>query len=112
MSDGRHCPACGKDIGLWPVVAAPLPNLVRCPHCRTRLKYRGTAWLFVVVIFVALIVAVGAYAVAQRLIGEPDLLTAATAVIILVVAWVPIEVFLAAYLRRTKVLTRAGDGRQ
>jgi hypothetical protein len=112
MTDGRHCPACGKDIGLWPVVAAPLPNLVRCPHCRTRLKYRDTLWLFVVVIFVALILAVGAFAVAQLLIGEPILLTAATAVVILVVAWVPIEVFVAAYLRRSKVLTRTGDGRR
>jgi hypothetical protein len=37
MSDGKHCPQCGEDIGYWAVAAGLFG--IRCPHCRTRLRY-------------------------------------------------------------------------
>jgi hypothetical protein len=37
MSDGRHCPECGEDIGYWAVAAGLFG--IKCPHCRTRLRY-------------------------------------------------------------------------
>ena len=37
--DGKHCPACGKDIGFMSVAMAPLPHLVKCRHCKTKLRY-------------------------------------------------------------------------
>jgi len=63
VADGKHCPACGRDIGLWPVFTAGLPNRIWCPHCSARLSYRGIAGV-VVVLLVALAgtVAVGWYA--------------------------------------------------
>lgn len=45
MSDGKHCPICGKDIGLWVVLLAAWPTRVRCPHCKARLSYGGSVLL-------------------------------------------------------------------
>jgi uncharacterized protein (DUF983 family) len=39
--DGKHCPVCGEDIGLWPVMSAMYPTRIWCPHCRSRLGYQG-----------------------------------------------------------------------
>jgi len=39
MRDGKHCPECEKDIGVWPVLSAGLPSRVHCPHCHARLTY-------------------------------------------------------------------------
>jgi hypothetical protein len=39
--DGKHCPICLIDIGVFAVVKAPLPDRVRCPHCHARLTYLG-----------------------------------------------------------------------
>jgi hypothetical protein len=45
MDAGKHCPACKLDIGVWPIIKGGLISLsgnrIRCPHCRTRLKYVG-----------------------------------------------------------------------
>ena len=51
--DGRHCPSCRKDIGIWPVFTAGLPDWIRCPHCRCRLRYENATGV-VVLLFAAL----------------------------------------------------------
>ncbi|MBX9581454.1 MAG: hypothetical protein K2X87_14230 [Gemmataceae bacterium] len=61
MGDGQHCPACGRDIGVWPVFTAGLPNRVRCPHCSARLGYHDIGWVVVVLLLVLAGVLVGAY---------------------------------------------------
>jgi DNA-directed RNA polymerase subunit RPC12/RpoP len=50
MGDGKHCPACGKEIGVWPVFSAAMPSWIRCPHCKSRLRYRKTAGVFAIVL--------------------------------------------------------------
>lgn len=50
MGDGKHCPGCGKDIGVWPVLSAALPNWVRCPHCKSRLRYRRAGGVIAIVL--------------------------------------------------------------
>jgi hypothetical protein len=52
MADGKHCPACGRDIGYRSVILATSPMHVRCPNCGASLAYAGS-WR---VIFVCLIV--------------------------------------------------------
>jgi hypothetical protein len=45
MATGNECPACGRNIGIWAVFRAPLPNRVFCPHCGERLRYGDTVLL-------------------------------------------------------------------
>jgi hypothetical protein len=109
MTDGKHCPACGKDVGVWPIASAMLPNLIRCPHCRTRLAYRGVGRLLVGLVVLGLALAVGLMLFVAWLPVIHPALRLATFVALLLVAWVPVEVAVAVYLRRHKVLTRADE---
>jgi DNA-directed RNA polymerase subunit RPC12/RpoP len=38
--DGKHCPHCGSDIGVLAI--AMNYSKIRCPYCRSQLKYEGT----------------------------------------------------------------------
>jgi hypothetical protein len=74
MPDGKHCPACGKDVGYWAVARGLFG--IRCPHCRTwllhRLDSRMSAILTVAVIadvLVALVPGFFAAALAYPLVG-------------------------------------------
>ena len=42
MAGDNNCPKCDRDIGIWAVFKATLPNRIFCPHCGTRLEYGGT----------------------------------------------------------------------
>ncbi len=45
MSDhGKNCPNCGKDIGVFTSVKAPLPNMIKCPTCKSKIGYKGNYW--------------------------------------------------------------------
>ena len=111
MTDGKHCPACGKDVGIWPIASALLPNLIRCPHCRTRLVYRDTGRLLVGLVVLGLALVTGIILLIPWLLPDthPAVRLAAFVAILLVV-WIPVELWAAAYLRRNKVLSRAGRG--
>jgi hypothetical protein len=109
MANGKICPACGKDIGVWAIVAAGLPSRIRCPHCRTLLRYDGTYALmalpFAIVILSALIVHEVAVDVG---IPRPGLFV----IVQVLLTWVPVEFLLALYLRdhRTLHLVNRGPG--
>ena len=106
--DGKHCPKCGKDIGVWPVMLAGLPNRIRCPNCRTRLVYRNTLAEFLVLLFIVLPLCVlASFAVVQFLnpYGTNQFDQAVAFLVLLLVAWVPVELVAAIYLRANKVLT-------
>ena len=101
MANGKVCPACGKDIGVWAIFAAGVPTRIRCPHCRTLLRYDGTFALialpFAIVILAALIVHEVAVDVG---VASPGLFI----VIQVLVTWVPVEILLALYLRDHRTL--------
>ncbi len=108
MSDGKHCPACGADIGTWPVVKAPLPNRIQCPNCKARLAYAGMGPVYLLLLLAFAGLFGVAYFVAS---GFGSYLRVIVLVVIIVVGWVPIEFFVAKYLRSYKVLEQrvAGD---
>jgi DNA-directed RNA polymerase subunit RPC12/RpoP len=101
MANGKACPACGKDIGVWAIFAAGVPSRIRCPHCRSRLRYDGAvaviALPFAVVVLAALVVHEAAVDVG---IARPELFAA----VLLLVTWVPVELLLALYLRDHRTL--------
>ena len=41
---GKNCPACMKDIGLWPIVRAGWPTRIKCPNCKSILRYNTKTW--------------------------------------------------------------------
>ena len=68
MASDNDCPRCGKDIGIWAVFKATLPNRIFCPHCGARLEYGGT-WNLIAFAIVATVALVVAAAVAYTLAG-------------------------------------------
>ena len=101
MANGKLCPACGKDIGLWAVVLAGLPNRIRCPHCRSLLRYDGMLTImalpFVIVILAALIMHEVAVDVG---IPRPGLFL----IVMVLLTWFPVELLIALYLRDHRTL--------
>lgn len=97
MPHGNDCPACARDIGIWALFKAPLPNRIRCPHCRERLWYRdagGLIAVFAVLLAVLVAAALGA-AYASGIEGSPI----AAAVAVLLIGFVPFEVSYVLLLR-------------
>jgi hypothetical protein len=103
------CPACGKDIGVWAIVAARLPSRIRCPHCRTLLRYDGMLTImalpFVIVILAALIVHEVAVDIGMAL---PGLFL----FVMVLLTWFPVEFLLALYLRDHRTLHLASTPRR
>jgi hypothetical protein len=101
MANGKICPACGKDIGIRAIVVAGLPSRIRCPHCRTLLRYDGALALmalpFAIVIGAALIIHEVAVDVGM---ASPGLIV----VVLVLATWVPVELLLALYLRDHRTL--------
>ncbi len=108
MADGKHCPNCGDDIGVWAVFSAALPNWVKCPHCGARLAYRPVAGLVVGLSVVALGLLAGMWWVGLRFgpVFSLPWITAYTAGSL--AAWLPVEAVVVWYVRRYKTLSRAG----
>ena len=105
-AEGTNCPACGKDIGLWAVMKLGWPNLgLKCPHCRTRLKYQPagfgflalSAAVYVPLAFVVLLMVRPSFA-EQRSIGF------VVWIILCFILWQPFELFIAHRLRNTAKL--------
>lgn len=107
MRDGKHCPACGVDIGVRPVWFAPLPNLIRCPRCKARLSYEGIVAAVVVLVLLAVAVTAAAIFVTSPIEGNQRLLAFAA---VALGVWVPVELAGALYLRANKTLVcRSGQ---
>lgn len=45
-AEGKNCPCCGKDIGVWVIVKAPWPGKMKCKHCGSAFTYekKGGQW--------------------------------------------------------------------
>lgn len=99
MGDGKHCPACDRDIGIWPVFSAGLPNRIRCPHCPARLRYHETGWVVVVLLFVLAGVIAGAALAVEQIPGLEPRTRPVAVVGLMLGAWVVVELAVVHYLR-------------
>ncbi len=111
MADGKHCPGCGKDIGIWPVFSATLPSRVFCPHCRVRLRYRETLVLFAAYMAVLAVTGAAAWYVSYVLLSAGILVRSLTFLVALVVLFTPLELVACLYLRSSKELEPAESRR-
>jgi DNA-directed RNA polymerase subunit RPC12/RpoP len=111
MSDGKHCPACGKDIGVLAVLLAGMPTRIRCPHCKARLTYGSSVLLVLgVMTLVALATVASCYAV-SRYFGARYSFTDpvkfyGVAIGLVLGLWIPIELAFTVYMRRRGVLRK------
>lgn len=71
MSDSRHCPECGNNIGILAVFKAPLPNRIRCPHCGQRLQHTPIRGLVAVALVLMAVGAAGVVALHHHLNAGP-----------------------------------------
>ncbi len=99
MSDGKHCPQCNEDIGLWPIVSAGLPTRIRCPWCRASLAYRKVLGVNATLAMVLVVILTGSYGLFA---GRPS--AGPTWALIALVAWVPVEILVAWFLRNRRQL--------
>lgn len=109
MGDGKHCPNCGRDIGVRSIVLATLPTQIRCPHCGARLAYHNT--LPVVVVQAALIVGLtaGCYYLTRAVLSSQGLWRSGGLTAALIAAWglfwaLVVESGAAFFLRRNRTL--------
>jgi uncharacterized protein (DUF983 family) len=107
MADGKHCPACGTDIGIWPVFSAGLPNLIRCPRCKVRLGYQGIGAVLAVLLLVLGAVLAVAYVVAGSFQSNYRFFAF---LVIVLGAWIPVELVVVFYLRTNKTLESRSGG--
>ncbi|MDF3031866.1 MAG: hypothetical protein K0R03_2424 [Moraxellaceae bacterium] len=109
--DGKHCPACGKDIGLLAVIRAPLPNIgMRCPHCRAALKYEPG---FYSVAALAALAYLGLlFVVVPKLMNyfADPYLSILAAVGVSALLWQPVEILLTLLLRHRATLALKQGG--
>jgi uncharacterized protein (DUF983 family) len=106
QNDGKHCPACGRDIGLWPVFSAILPSRVRCPHCQASLAYGNSSHLVLGLLVLGVLLGGLAYFLALRLQIKDRIQFHAVAVGLFVMLWLPVEVAVTLLVRRRSVLRR------
>jgi hypothetical protein len=97
--DGKHCPACGKDIGIWPVLMAGLPSWVRCPHCRARLSYGNTGFIVTMLFGLLLLLCGAAFYFAKQHFSAHEIRFFILLAVIVVALWLPIELAATLYLR-------------
>ncbi len=108
MADGKHCPGCGKDIGVWPIFSAGLPNRIWCPHCHSRLRYPKTAGVNLLVLLVLTSVLVGTAFAAYPLLTDQSDFYILVFEGILFGMCVPIELVTTWFLRNYKELECMG----
>lgn len=55
MNEGKLCPNCKNDIGVFAILKAGSPSRIKCPFCKTQLKYSpfpaGLLLIFLTVYF-------------------------------------------------------------
>jgi hypothetical protein len=112
MSDGKHCPVCGKDIGIWPIVAAGLPYRIWCPHCATKLHFVKSLDVMLVLLVLIVTVVGGAYFVWWEVFASQFAVGALVFAALCLGPWVPLELAAALFLRSRRNLARVGSSQK
>jgi len=99
-ADGSLCPSCAKDIGVWSIMRAPLPNVgIRCPHCKVALKYLPVQWGFIGVLILLFSPVMVVLAAATWYFLGVTIPAAVVYVAVITTLWVPFELLMARRLR-------------
>jgi len=104
--NSTHCPNCNQDIGTWAIYKAGLPNLLKCPHCKVKLRYRPVGWLmlFISCLISAPFIVLSAYYVLTQL-EVSSVFRYVFYVISIIIIWSPFEWYMVKKLRTKHELT-------
>jgi hypothetical protein len=108
MADGRHCPACARDVGVWPVFSAGLPNRIWCPHCGARARYDRVAGPILALLAAAVVAAAAAFGVAfvvARRVTDHPLVWMGVFTAAFIAGMAGAELLVAQFLRSRRQLT-------
>ena len=106
-SRGARCPSCKNPLGYWTLVRSGIPLRTTCPCCRQALQFEGMVPLFIALIVVGFSVGMMSDRLALAMFGTRDLGAMLMAVFVVVA---PIQLTLAAYLRRRGKLKSVAAG--
>jgi hypothetical protein len=105
MSLGTDCPSCHKDIGVLSVFLAGTPNRIRCPHCKTRVRYVGIRrLLWLLALLGAFVFGVSFVLVTCVFMIENEDKRCVVCVGLVFALWALVELTVTRYLRRNKTL--------
>jgi hypothetical protein len=109
MNDGKHCPSCDHDIGIWAIFSAGWPSRIFCPSCGARLSYQAMWGVFLVLCVLALLTASASY-YATVLLAASFLTDQTLQVVVFFAicfaAWCIVELLMTLYLRGNKILKK------
>lgn len=103
---GKECPICKEDIGLLPIIKAGLPSRIKCPHCKSSIKYKSFPWIILsisVIVFIALLY-ISVPAIENSLEKLEFYYRELLVIIYLILLWQPFELIMALYLRNKSEL--------
>lgn len=92
MPTGNDCPNCGRNIGVWAVFQAPVPNRIYCPHCRERLRYGDTGGPIAATMGATVLLVVAVLRTVFALGFDEPVLTAVVGILVFVVGALALEV--------------------
>jgi hypothetical protein len=106
MEEGKRCPWCKEEIGIWAVIKAAWPTMIKCPTCGSKLTYEIRLWRF----FVSQVVPSGlaiiflscafSYLIFKKTAVKPLMF----ALLFFVILWSLFEFIIAAYWRNHRKL--------
>ncbi|RPI77112.1 MAG: hypothetical protein EHM45_10385 [Desulfobacteraceae bacterium] len=106
MDKGKHCPWCKEEIGLWAVIKAAWPTMIKCPTCGSKLTYEiGLGRFFLTQVLPAvLIMAFLSYAFAYLILKKTAVKPLWIGLLLFVILWSLFEFGIAVYWRKNKKL--------
>lgn len=108
--DGRLCPNCNNDIGLWAIIKAWLPTKLKCPHCKTKLTYEPWQIPLVILCIILYITLLIALSWVTNILILNIIYFILTWALLCIALWQPFELLIAYYLRnKSKLKTKKGQ---
>jgi hypothetical protein len=106
--EGKLCPSCNADIGVWPHIKSAWPNAgLKCPYCRKKLKYNPAGWglfLFLTVVYMSILLIAFCMTIRILIIKLTFFEYMILIVTIGYLTWLPFDLFAAHNLREKSKL--------
>ncbi|MCJ8311625.1 MAG: hypothetical protein HRU38_02825 [Saccharospirillaceae bacterium] len=99
--NNNHCPECEKDIGFFAVFKAGLPSLIKCPFCKTAVKYNSFPWVVMsVCVFIYVFLLYFTFIAFNQFTLTYISMEVIVEITALLVLWIPFEIAIVFYLRK------------